>query len=458
MGGGRAPSQQEQFPLYTDADPTSIPPPLPPSSPPSLVPLGGSSNHASSRGRGRSREEREREREQEYAHTPKDVPAHHPAARCPSSASASNPALGLRAARRGIARAMADLAALKTQTQTLYAAELAARDATLAQVRGFESQRRGLEDAIAGILAPSSPPGGGRDSPAAALKAEEQALSGEIEELEGRLAGLRSRRRGVREAIQRGENRVEARVSSWRGSLRECEREVGRFLERRPGWVKGGEGVWGLPVKRRTLEMVREEVEGERKGLEGRKKGVEREREALVKGGRVWEGVVGEVRGVEDLLREEMGKLEGGESSGGDGGGGGKEGMEKVLEKMAMARGRVEEGLRLAEEKGWNLLLACIGAELEALVEGEAILKGALGLELVSGDDAEGRGDINGAVHGLGSGDVELQRMGRTDGSQGNKDMEELNGIEEEGREEPYYDDEPGPELLFSKGDDEARL
>ncbi|KAI4160419.1 MAG: hypothetical protein LQ342_005743 [Letrouitia transgressa] len=463
LGGGRAPSQQpqqqqQQFPPYSDAAPTTTPPPPPlPSSPPSSVPLG-SNNHAS---RTTTRSSWE-EQEQEYPHSPQGAPAHNPAARRPANptATASTPTLSLRAARRGIARAMADLAALKAQTEALFAAELAARDATLAQVRAFERKKRGLEDAIAGILASSSSSSSNPSSPgsAAALKAEERALTGEIEELEGRLAGLRSRRRGVREAIERGENRVEARVSSWRGSLRECEREVGRFLERRPGWVKGregeGEGVWGLPVKRRTLEMVREEVEGERTGLEGRKKGVEREKEALVEGGRVWEGVVGEVRGVEDLLREEMGKLEGVDSSGG----GGKEGMEKVLERMAVARGRVEEGLKMAEDKGWNLLLVSIGAELEALVEGESILKGALGLELESGDAAEGRRYMDGDAHGFGNGDVELQHLGGTNGSQGTKDMEELNGIEEEGREEPYYDDEPGPELLFSKGDDEARL
>ncbi|KAL9607459.1 MAG: hypothetical protein Q9167_007635 [Letrouitia subvulpina] len=138
--------------------------------------------------------------------------------------------------------------------------------------------------------------------------------------------------------------------------------------------------------------------------------------------------------------------------------------MEKVLKKMALARGKVEEGLKTAEEKGWNLLVVCIGAELEALMEGEGLLKGALGLdlELDNGDAAEeGRRDMNDAAHGLGNGngDVELQSLGRTNGSQGTRDMEELNGVgEEEGREEPYDDDEPGPELLFSKGDDEARL
>ncbi|KAI4232833.1 MAG: hypothetical protein LQ349_004768, partial [Xanthoria aureola] len=123
----------------------------------------------------------------------------------------------------------------------------------------------------------------------------------------------------------------------------------------------------------------------------------------------------------------------------GDGGDGGHEkrieGMKRVLDAMARAKETIGGKLKMAEEKGWNLLVVCIGAELEALVEGEQVLRSVLGVEGATGD---GERDL-GTDAGDGSG------LGGEQGMEGGKGMVE-----------DTEDDEPGPELLLSTQEEDA--
>ena len=132
-----------------------------------------------------------------------------------------------------------------------------------------------------------------------ALTAEDESLGQQIYELEDRLYAMRARQGVVRQRVREGRNRVEARVSSWRGSLEMVGKEEGEILRREPGknvvgvgvgvglgeGGKGrGEGVWDLPVPRRTVGMVGEFYEGLEEGLGRRLRGVEGEVRALEEG------------------------------------------------------------------------------------------------------------------------------------------------------------------------------
>lgn len=254
----------------------------------------------------------------------------------------------------------------------------------------------------------------------------------------------------MRQRLEEGRNREDARASSWRRSLELLEGDEAGLVGRKPegsvvtgfggGYVgrgkgKGAEGVWDLPPKRRTLDMVREYHAAEQAELRDRLEGVEREREALEEGGKVWESVVATVGKIEGLLEKEMKRL--GEDSGH---GERRDGMERVLASMKEAREKVEGVLRGAEERGWRLLVVAVGAELEALVEGEGVLRGALGL----GDD--------------GTGEQEGRLESKNDMGQEPKEARDISGDmmgARNGTVEETDDDEPGPELLLSTQDED---
>ncbi|KAL8849705.1 MAG: hypothetical protein Q9221_005315 [Calogaya cf. arnoldii] len=343
----------------------------------------------------------------------------------------------LQGARRQIGKAISDLHALKQQNADIVAADLdRARDEGK-RVTVIRTKRTRLEATIRELEA--EPESLELDK----LAIEEESLGHEIQGLENRLMELRARREDVRRRLQEGRNRREARVSSWRGSLEILAREEGEVVGRKLALVEGtgkgkgkgkeggkGESVWDLPIKRRTLAMVGEFHERESEALKRRLEGVELESRALEEGGRVWEDVVGEVGMVERMLEGEMkGLADSGNGDGSDGEERRIDGMKRVLKTMARVRETVGAKLKMAEEKGWNLLVVCVGAELEALMEGEEVLRSVL--EVQGGSEHSqrdvGMDGVNGSSRG-----AEQQMTGA-------KSMVE-----------DTEDDEPGPELLLS--------
>ena len=280
------------------------------------------------------------------------------------------------------------------------------------------------------------------------LVAERDAVAGEIGELEARLEGLRRRRRWLDARVEEVRSRREAELSGYRGALREVEARICGLLSRprvKPLEVAGfrlpapaaGEGAAGPPEsaggveflrlrpERRTVEMARDWWEGEVAILERRRAEVNREREALEEGAEVWKEVVRLVSDFETALRREMSGGAGGEggvvqrkksSSKSKGKGKEKESdptaptppppssppppeqaMFAQLDKMRAVMAGLEERLRLAEEKGWNLLICAIGAELEAFRLAEDMLLDAL---RAAGFDVGGPGREDGEEDG----------------------------------------------------------
>ncbi|KAL8970310.1 MAG: hypothetical protein Q9183_001589, partial [Haloplaca sp. 2 TL-2023] len=110
-----------------------------------------------------------------------------------------------------------------------------------------------------------------------------------------------------------------------------------------------------------------------------------------------------------------------------------------ILGVMDVAKKNLERDLGLAEEKGWKLIMVCVGAELEALRQGERLLRESVGM--VEDDERGQNGDVD--------------RLGHRTNGEGLEDMHQLDqeipGPTSRLREETDTDDEPGPDLLISR-------
>ncbi|MCJ1471776.1 hypothetical protein MMC13_000417 [Lambiella insularis] len=396
----------------------------------------------------------------------------------------------LRAARTGILRVLHELADVKAQEGEVLAGQLRRHEEVLGEMDSAETKRVGIEREIASIEQDEREGRGVVE----ALGVEEREVEREIAEVEERLAELRARLRRVRAQREERGNRLEARLSSWRAALEDAERDV------REKWLSGkGEGVsssqrkgvWALPRERRTLELVKENLQEEKAGVEEKLGGVEVEREACLTGAQVWEGVIATVNGVENKLKVELGNLGSGqgtrdgkvEGNGDDAGDAGGSGIEAVLQHMTTAMASLSSQLDLAEAHGWKLLVCSIGAELEALREGRDMLLSAL--EQSGFLPREGGSELLGDMAGGETGSAVLQKgessdLSRIQGStllssasqsfHTSKDGREGKGmgIEDEGKIGAFQedvpdvhgngidrsedeDDGPGPELLIEQ-------
>lgn len=345
--------------------------------------------------------------------------------------------LGLQGARRGIARAMAQLEELKSHEGELLEAALVAHEEDMAAAEALGQKRDGLEASIRAIETEDS------SRHVQELCDEERSLAEEIRNLETKLAGMKTRHRHLRAEIEGLDNRVQSQLSSYRAALALAEKETREFLARPPSGPaqttttastkialgsrpkdNQQKSLWDLPAGRRTLPMAQEQFRDEQRMLLNRIAEVDEERTALEEGKHVWAAVVQEVTGVERLLRDEMQRLdqpvpprglpsetlatapalagagarartrtEPGVGVYGEGEGEGDEGREEkdnaathhsthaILHHLDTARTRVEQHWRTSVSRQWGLLVCCVGAELEALVQGSAVLRAMLGGE-----------------------------------------------------------------------------
>ena len=280
--------------------------------------------------------------------------------------------ISLRGARKGLLRDIGHLAAIKGEEIGVLTGDIERRERVLGQVRVWEqrieSVRAELEDYASGSHSRRSE----ESLEVENLKQEETAVDAEIRELEERLSQMRARKKWLGEKIREGTNKREARLSSYRGALRQVEGEVREFLKRPPvgmsSVMEGEEGFLALPSHRRTLGMASEWWGKEARELEKRRQEVEKEKGALEEGQQVWEGSIGLVTQFEEELMREMSE-----------GDGQDEGMlRRQVGRMGEVIQKLEQNVKLAEQQGWNLLICAIGAELAAFKEGEGILRAAL--------------------------------------------------------------------------------
>lgn len=287
--------------------------------------------------------------------------------------------IGLQGARKVIARAISDLANLKSEEGRVLEDEVAHRKGFLSTVSNYERKSTGLREQIRGIQSEDT------SRQVEHLKAEEKTLAKSIHDLETQLYEMNARHRQLIREIDGLNNSMQSKLSSYKSALALAEQDIKRFLARPPveTSTKAATGIWALPTERRTSEMAKEHYSEEQQTLEARFEAVQAEGTALEEGKVVWEDVVQEVNKVEKSLRQEMQRMQSPLVETDEDGT--TKGMKTILQTMRHARTRIESKLDLAETNDWKLLVCCIGAELEALIEGQAVLEGALAASTAGG-------------------------------------------------------------------------
>ena len=354
--------------------------------------------------------------------------------------------LGLYGARRGIIRAISNLAKLKAEQGNLLEEELVDKSSELSTVQTLAQKQTILEEQIRSIE--ESEESGHRISN---MRREEHALDIEIKDMESRLWEMKARQRRLLGDIQELENRVQSQLSSYAAALELSRKEARDFLRSPRADVAGvgkrsrNDGLWSLPMERRTLPMAEEQFRDEQQALPELIQAAVFERKALEEGAVVWEDVVREVAKVESLLRVEMQRI-GVPRRGFDGGSRSPSpanGMKSVQREMRRVMSRVESQLEVARERGWKLLDCCISAELEAMIDGNDVLTEAISGAGGGFHSRSRSGGDKGRVHDHGE---ELHMM-RSEEDGGRR--ERSRSVVERSEDEDY-DEGPGPELLIS--------
>ncbi|TVY21769.1 hypothetical protein LARI1_G001231 [Lachnellula arida] len=341
--------------------------------------------------------------------------------------------IGLKGARRGLLRDMGELVGIKSEEVGILTEEIERRDEVLAQVETWEKRIDGAREQLSGYAGDE---GGGEEAvELAELRTEERAVENEIREMEDRLLQMKARKRWLGEQIKESVNRQEARLSSYRGALREAEGQVKEFLRRPPipvSVIMGDEGgFYALPPSRRTLGMAREWWLKESASLTTKREETEKEKQALEEGALMWEDAVGVVSEFEDELRKQM---KSGEAQD-------KQLFRSQVGKMGVVIEKLKDIMGTAEDRGWNLLICAVGAELQAFTEGEGLLRSALEFaeQQQKDDDEPGGVATNGLNELSGLGD---EKAGKAAESQRSESVE---------REESEDDDPNLAELMIDR-------
>ncbi|KUI70093.1 hypothetical protein VM1G_05708 [Cytospora mali] len=341
--------------------------------------------------------------------------------------------LGISGARKGITRSMEQLANLKAEEEAALLSALSTRKQGLARLRKLATRRDDIAEQLSTLETDGEEP---LAKELEDLGSEHDGVSDEIRELEERLAGLKTRRRYLEGRMEDVKNRRDAGLSGYRNALREVEETSKVFLSRPP--VKpldvealaestneelspGGVEFMRLRPERRTFDMAREWWESEVVILEKRKAQVDTERAALEEGSEIWEEVISLVLDFEADLRRQMSTSMAQMTT--------DKGKERELttietlklhyEKINTVVMGLEQRLRIAEDRGWNLLIAAIGAELEAFREAarmnrDMLKKAGVAVDVprdVHREDSGATGSTNNSFHTVNGGSMDLKDL-----------------------------------------------
>nr|POE77538.1 hypothetical protein CFP56_09185 [Quercus suber] len=366
------------------------------------------------------------------------------------------PKLSLKGARKGIYRSIVALSYVKDEELQIIDAEVHTKDKALAQIDGWEQKRQGLQEARDTIDENDDTVRVQR------LKQEADVLQQEINHVEMQLSDLKARQRKLLRRAASVENAVQAKLATYTSSLSLLESDVQQFLSTPPPATKsqpqssnGTSSVWQLPPKTRTLDMARAQYVGERETVLEQRREIERENEALRSGATVWKEVITQIGDFEKRMRAEMADLSSDPQSAWD------EvppspsqqmqpsvRLRQLLAHLQPVLESIETKFHTAEENDWRLLIAAIGAEVDAFRQGKVILEGLLGMHPPESDlvDANDPGVSKDEVED-GDGGQEIHEL--------DKSFETtrpgLRRLDSSRTEDS--DNDPDPELLFSRGD-----
>lgn len=341
---------------------------------------------------------------------------------------------GLRSARKGIRRAIEELAAVKQEEGTLLSNDLMENEATLDQILGWERKRAGLTRTIDDIQRDNT------NERLDELAEEARKLEDQIMDMEARLAKMKTRHRQLVDEISGIENSVQSKLSSYKASLELLDSEVKSFLRRPPiPSDRKTEGTFlALPAQRRTLDLAKDYWEKRHTELERDQQRIENDQSALSEGAAMWDSVVKMITTFEVRLYEDMQGIASKPSEGRDRASEQASRMESLMEGMDSVMSDLEDRLEIAEGKNWSLLVCCIGAELEAFRQGRDILQQAFSAGTSDRQNFEQKAPANQA---------------KTNGSTSSSSSPELAFRPTLTRQDSQDHDGPDPELLISHQD-----
>ncbi|KAK7525515.1 uncharacterized protein IWZ02DRAFT_474824 [Phyllosticta citriasiana] len=276
--------------------------------------------------------------------------------------------MGVNAARKGIRRAMRKLAAVKDQESKLLDGDKAGSHAVLEQLKVWDERKEKLNKQIHDIET------GDHHSRTDRLRNEATLLEGEISELEEKLRVMKTRHRELLSEISEIDNSVQSKLSSYKTSLSLLESDINNFLRRAPPRDRGGAGGHGdapfykMPPKRRTLELAKDHYHDELEAVQEQQAELTRERNALEEGATIWSDILRAITALERHIASATAHLA---SSSEDSTAEAK----NLLRHFEDTTAHLEAQIDAAEERGWKLLVACVGAELAALHQGRRFLE-----------------------------------------------------------------------------------
>ncbi|KAK3650192.1 hypothetical protein LTR56_006467 [Elasticomyces elasticus] len=287
---------------------------------------------------------------------------------------------GLRSARKGIYNSILALSAVKAEELGAIDVETSEKEYTLSQIDEWQQKRQGLEEATRHVDESEDTVRLQR------LRQEADVLQEEINSVELQLADLKARQRKLLRHAEQAENAVQAKLASYNSSLSLLEAEVKRFLATTHVGSRtqdASASMWKLPAKRRTLDMAREQWTAEKDHLQQDRASVEHERAALVEGAAVWKEVITHVADFEKQMRSSMTDLSSSQSAWDEEPSTSNDNPERLRELLGNldgVLGHMETQFATATDRDWKLLIAAIGAELDALRQGRQILQNVLGV------------------------------------------------------------------------------
>ncbi|KAI2605572.1 hypothetical protein GGR54DRAFT_621296 [Hypoxylon sp. NC1633] len=287
-----------------------------------------------------------------------------------------------RQARVGIARFVTMLADLKNEEDAYIAGALADRKTALSRLRNLSSKRKSITTEMKALEEDNELP---VRAEIAAMEDQHRTVCSNISKLEERLSALRRAKADLERRLGEARSTRDSSLSGYKGALRQCEQGIAELMKY-PGIqllevedLQGqGEDVAALMSKhvsgfeflslrpeRRTIDMAKDWWEGEVAVLEQRKVGVDKERAALEEGNEIWQQVLSLITDFETRLNESLYVVM--QRRNFDVGN-----PDTILRSQYGAlKTTVNELQKLhdyVEPRGWNLLIAAIGAELAHLV------------------------------------------------------------------------------------------
>jgi len=179
----------------------------------------------------------------------------------------------------------------------------------------------------------------------------------EMQELRIRLSKLEDHHAALKYKLEELESTVSSKTSSYQSSLVTVKQRTSNFLATHR-FPSPSTAIESWTLEREALLAKRDQA-----NVEG---------EALLEGMVLWDETLSLVYSFEDRLGLLISGRRGGDISRDI-----MQGLEGVVEVL-------EQKLNSAEDRGWKLLVCCIGAELEAFKEAKEVMKKSLGVTSAS--------------------------------------------------------------------------